>query len=239
MIRGVSPPAPKDIWHLHEVDWLEELTHEERARLKSSSFKRHYDAGEIVFTPVPNPDNVYMLEDGLVRIYRLSEAGLETTLGYVKRGEVFGELAVIGDYPRESFAQAVSESQVWKIPRKLFQPFVSSRPALVLGISKQIGERLKRIESRVENLVFRDVHSRVILILLELAEGFGVAREDGSVEIDVPITQADLATLVGSTRQSVNPCIGELAEQGLLRREGRHTVLLKPDELRRIVRPDL
>jgi len=227
----------KDVWHLQAVDWQEELSPEERDRLRASSVRRQYEAGEIVFTPVPNPESLYLLEDGLIRIYRLSESGLETTLGYVRPGEVFGELAVFGDYPRESFAQAVSRSVAWKIPRRAFQPFVTSRPGLGFAISKQIGERLKRIESRVENLVFRDVHTRIMLILCELAETFGLEQADGSVEIDVPITQSELATLVGSTRQSVNSSLGKLTDKGYLTKKGRHLIVTKLDELRRAALP--
>jgi len=124
---------------------------------------------------------------------------------------------------------------VWKIPRRVFQPYVTSRPGLAFEISKQIGGRLKQIESRVENLVFRDVKSRLILILLELAKSFGVERDDGSILLDLHVTQAELATLVGSTRQSVNACLAELADHGLVGREGRANVILKPAELRQEV----
>jgi CRP-like cAMP-binding protein len=229
--------TPTDVWQLTGVDWLSELSPEEKQDLREKSFRRRYDVGEIVFMPAPSPESIYVLEEGLVRIYRLSEGGLEATLGYVREGEVFGELAVFGDTPRESFAQAVEPSMVWKIPRRVFQPYVASRPGLAFEVSKQIGERLKRIESRVENLVFRDVRSRLIMILLELAKNFGQKREDGSVLLDVHITQAEIATLVGSTRQSVNVGFGELAEHGLVAREGRQLTILKPDELRREVHP--
>ncbi len=221
-----------DFWHLQDLDWLDELSFEEREAIRSKSFQRSYGAGEIVFMPVPNPDSLFLLEKGLVRVYRLSESGLETTLGYVRSGEIFGELAVLGDYPRESFAQTIEPSVVWKIPRRIFQPYVESRPALAYEISKQIGGRLKQIESRVENLVFRDVHARVILILLELAKSFGVRRDDGSVILDVHFTQAELATLVGSTRQSVNSSLAQLSSHGLVGREGRRLVILKPEELK-------
>ncbi len=221
-----------DFWHLQDLDWLSELNLEERDALRAKSFRRQYAEGEIVFMPVSAPDSVYLLESGLVRIYRLSESGLETTLGYVREGEVFGEFAIFGDQPRESFAQAVEPSVVWKTPRRSFQPYVASRPGLAYEISKQIGGRLKQIESRVESLVFRDVRSRVILILLELADSFGLNREDGSILLDVHITQAELATLVGSTRQSVNATLAGLTQQGLVRRDSRRIVLTKPEELR-------
>jgi len=227
----------KDFWHLSDVDWLAELSEEERGSLREQSQMRKHAARDIVFMPALHPVSIYLLEEGLVRIYRLSEGGMETTLGYVRPGEVFGELSVFGDFPRESFAQAVEPSVVWRIPRRVFQPYVESRPGLAFEVSKQIGERLKRIESRVENLVFRDVRSRLIMMLLELASHFGQERPDGSIRLEVNVTQADLATLVGATRQSVNVGFGELVEHGLIAREGRRIVLLKPADLQEEARP--
>ncbi len=222
-------------WHLPQLDWLRELTAQEREKLRAASTHRLFHAGEIIFMPVHAPDSIFLLEEGLVRIYRLSQQGLEGTLGYVKPGEVFGELTVIDDFPRESFAQAVEPSWVWRIPRRAFKPYVESRPRLVLGITKQIGQRMKRIENRVENLVFRDVASRVALTLLELAEHVGLPREDGSLEIGVQITQAELGTLIGATRQTVNESLRELEASGLITHEGRHIVIKKTEELRQRV----
>jgi len=221
-----------DIWDPGRTGWLGELDARERETLRSSSTWRDHGAGDVVCTPDPAPDSLYLLEDGLVRIFRISEEGSETTFGYVVPGEVFGELAAFGDYPRESFAQAVTRSRVWKLPRHAFQCTVGARPALVAGITRQIGERLKRIEARVENLVFRDVRSRVAHMLLELAEDFG-EPEGEAILLQIALTQAELATLVGSTRQTVNASLRELEAEGLIGRRGARLLLLQTEGLRR------
>lgn len=231
-----AAPAP-EVWSLHHLDWFEALSDPERDRLRAAATIREFAPGETIFAPSPTPQHVYLLERGRVRIYRLSENGSETTFGYVTPGEVFGELTALGDYARESFAQAAEPVRAWKVPRKAFQEVMASHPSLVLGVTRQIGDRLKRIESRVENLVFRDVHTRIMLTLCELAETFGREGPDGEVEISVPITQSELATLVGSTRQSVNVSLGELTDRGLLRKKGRHLVVNKVEELRRAALP--
>ncbi len=198
-----------------------------------ASVYRDYGSGETIFAPESHPHSLYLLERGLARIYRLSEEGSETTFGYVAPGEVFGELAAFGDYPRESFATAVRESRVWKIPHDSFRQLLQSRPDIVIEITRQIGARLKRIESRVENLVFRDARARLAHILLELAEDFGDGESPGNV-IGVDLTQAELATLVGTTRQTVNANLRELEKAGVIGRMGRRLVLLKSDELRTV-----
>ena len=229
-------PALNDVWHLRAFDWLRQLGADELGRLQSASTDRTYARGETVFAPETHPHELYLLERGLVRIFRLSSDGGEMTFGYVAPGEVFGELTAFGDFPRESFAVAVHPSHVWTIPAALFRQLLAERPTLVLEVTRQIGQRMKRIESRVETLVFRDVRSRLAGILCELSEDFGVRRRDG-IELDIDVNQRELATLVGATRQSVNACLGELEDAGLIVREGRRLILVKPDELARVARP--
>jgi CRP-like cAMP-binding protein len=224
--------AVKDFWHLHNFDWLSELSSMETARLQKRSVRREYAPAEMIFRPMPHPESVYLLERGRVRIFRLSPSGSETTFGYVNPGEIFGELAAFSDRPRESFAEAVQSSTVWRIRREALQEIIAVHPAIVAEVTKQVGTRLKRIESRVENLVFRDVRSRVACILLELAEDFGRTDKRG-LTIDLPLSQKELATLVGATRQSVNASLRELRHEGFVARNRERFVLSRPEELRR------
>jgi CRP-like cAMP-binding protein len=225
-----------DSWHLRIPDWLDELSAQEVERLRSQSSQSDYARGSTIFTPRTNPHSIYLLEQGLVRIYRLSQHGEETTFGYVSPGEVFGELTVFGDFPRESFAMTVHASRVWRIPLKVFHDLLESHTGVLLAIIRQMGQRMKRIESRVENLVFRDVRARLAGILLELKEDFGHPRGDSWL-LDLALTQAELATLVGATRQTVNASLRELESRGLIRREGRRLIVCRPAELASVAGP--
>jgi CRP-like cAMP-binding protein len=175
---------------------------------------------------------VYLLERGLVRIFRTSRSGAETTFGYVRPGEIFGELAVFSSRPRESFAVAARASLVWRLRRDAIRAVLAAHAGIVLAVTKQVGSRLKRIESRVEHLVFRPVHSRVAGILLELAEEFGRPNAHGLV-VDLSLSQEELATLVGASRQAVNASLRELERAKMIRRDGRRFALLAIDALRR------
>lgn len=222
----------RDFWHLHSLDWLSGLSEGETQRLLRASSVRDYARGATVFEPNPEPHSVYLLERGLVRIYRLSALGDEATLGYVRPGEVFGELGAFSDQPRESFATAVRTARVWRVPRVELKRILDGHPRIALSVTAQIGNRMKRIESRVENLVFRNLRSRLAHILLELGEDFG-RNEDGFRLVDIPLSQQDLAALVGATRQSVNGCLGELRAEKLIEYRRRRIALLDPAGLRK------
>src|SRR5690606_9838563 len=96
--------------HLRNIQWLSQLGDETLAEFERAGSSRRYARGETIFAPAATPGSVYLLHSGLARIYRLSEGGGETSFGYVAPGAVFGELTAFGDFPRESFAQAVRPS---------------------------------------------------------------------------------------------------------------------------------
>ncbi len=235
MTTGVAVPmAVREVLALRNIEWLAQLGEHELEEFQRGAHARRYARGEMIFAPSAHPQSVYLMATGLARIYRLSEGGGETSFGYVAPGEVFGELPAFGDYPRESFAQAVRTSQVWRIPRENFHRVLTARSALAMKITKQIGDRLKKVESRVEDLVFRTVRTRIARMLGELADDFG-CNENGHRVIDIPITQSELATLVGATRQTVNQTLRELSSEGLIGRDQRRIVLLAPERLQSLV----
>jgi len=223
-----------DVWHLGEIDWLlSALSDAELQQLQVASRIRDYSRHEVVFSPSEKPNSVYLLASGRVRIYRISPHGGETTFGYVEVGELFGEMAALGDYPRESFAEAATASRVWRIRAAVLKELLKGHPGLVVEVAQQVGGRLKRIENRVEDLVFRNVRSRLVRILLLLAEDFGLVRPDG-VALDLKISQGELATLVGASRQTVNGTLRELEEEQLIRVRDRRIVLPEIERLREI-----
>ena len=222
-----------DVWFLKQVDWLAELDEAEWQKLRERARRHEFAVGATVFAPARDPRSIYLLERGRIRIYRLSDGGDELTLGYVGPGEVFGELAGFGDYPRESFAVAQIASSAWKIPVEVFRALLTARPQLVIEVTRQIGDRMKRVEARVESLVFRNVRSRLALALLELAEDIG--RREGSVWIvESFLTQSELAKLIGSSRQSVSSAMTRLREEALVQQQDGRLVLLRPDALREL-----
>jgi CRP/FNR family cyclic AMP-dependent transcriptional regulator len=215
--------------------WLGSIEPGDEVFLRESQ-RLEFAAGETVFQPASHPRSVYLVEKGLVRIFRLDESGAEIAFGYIGPGEVFGELSTFSELPRESFAVAVQASTVRKLPRPAFEKLVRARPDRVFEVTRQISERLKRIESRLEHFAFRDVRARLGSILLELAHDFGV-RDGARTRIELPLTQSELATLIGATRQTVNATLAELREAGLVVREAGRLVVVDPDALARALRP--
>jgi CRP-like cAMP-binding protein len=156
--------------------------------------------------------------------------GGELTVGYVRPGEVFGEVSVITAQPRRSFAEASRRSRILAIPRDVFLRALSSSKPL-FEVTKQMGERLIRWQSRAEDLVFCDARTRLARLLLRLADEFG-DLESGGVTVGLGITQEEMATLIGATRQTVSVAVREMIRAKLITRRGRSLVIVDRDALR-------
>lgn len=178
-------------WQLASINCLERLPAEALAALRGESRVKKLKHGSLVFSPDPEPGLVYLLEDGVCRIFRTTRQGSEFTLGMVLKGEIFGELGVVCNQPRTGFAVAQCDSVIWQFPRETFARMMQSCPDFSLTITKQLTGKLVRIERRAEDLVFRSVPSRLARTLLILDAEFGAKTHDVRV-IQVHFTQTAL-----------------------------------------------
>ena len=216
-----------NLWHIDNFDWLKELPATSVDALREGASISTFEPGQLVFEPEAEPHFVFILETGLVRMYRECTRGEEVTFGYIQPGEVFGELAAFSDKPRESYAVAIERSTVVKVEKQVFADAIQSHSSIVFSVAAQIGDRFKEIESRVEGLVFRSARSRLAHIILQLAEDFGEKNKDRLL-IATRLTHAELATLVGVSRPTVSIALGEFEDDELITRsEGKIVVLSK------------
>ena len=189
--------------------------------------------GQPIFAPDPKPTSVFVLKTGLVRLYRLSASGKEFTLGFVRPGEVFGEIAAFAEQPRESFAEAVVRSNVLTIPQRMFAELMRVEPALGCSVLKQLAQRLCRIETLAQNLALLTVRARLANVLLLLMEDFGEAL-GGKQAIPLHLNQTELASMIGAARPTVNQTFNEFLGEGLVAFENGHLAIADPDRLRRL-----
>jgi CRP-like cAMP-binding protein len=161
-------------------------------------------------------------------------SGKEVTFEILEPGEIFGELEVLEGLPRETAAEALDDTLICVIRREDFDKYLEAHPNITVRLTKLIGLRLRRIQSRVEDLVFRDVPARLAHLLLELRKTDGVP--DGtSIRLRVKLTHQEIANLIGCSRETVSTTLGQFREQGLIRMEGRSIAILNPDHLTRLV----
>lgn len=213
------------LWYLKQCNLFRRLSPEQLATLEARCLWRQFPRGAAVYLPSDHSDGVLLLAEGRVRIASYTGEGKQSILAFVDPGELFGELAVLGDSPREEHAEAVEKSSVVLIPRDVMETLVAQSPEVSLGVTRLIGLRRRRIERRLKYLLFRSNRERLVSLLLELAETYGQQTPDG-VALRIKLSHQDLASVIGSTRETVTVLLGELQAEGWLEL-GRRKILIK------------
>lgn len=224
------------IWYLQRINLFKEIPADDMEELARVTRMELAKKKETIFLPGESSQQVYLLKTGRVKISRISEEGRELTLVLLEPGEIFGELEILEGSVRDTIAEAMEESQLCVIQKEQFLSLIRKRPELSFRLTKLIGLRLRRIESRVEDLVFRDVPSRLAHLLIQLSEEYGNPAQDG-ILLSIKITHQEMANLIGSIRETVSATLGEFKKEGLITFEGRKIIILRPELLKKQVRP--
>jgi CRP-like cAMP-binding protein len=217
-------------WFLKSCPLFEQLPADDLARLESRSLARTFARGSLIYLPSDASDHVLLLTSGRVKLYHLTSEGKQAVLALVEPGDLFGELAVYDRGPREEFAEAMESSTVVKISGDEIRHLMASRPDVSLGVTRLMGLRRRRIERRLKALLFRSNRERLVHLLLELAETYG-RRTPAGVEIEIRLSHQELASIIGSTRETVTVLLGELQAEGSLTIKRRQLVLIRVAEL--------
>jgi CRP/FNR family cyclic AMP-dependent transcriptional regulator len=217
---------------LRNVSLFSRLSAEELEVLADSLRKRTFAKGMIIFHKDSPGQSLYIVESGKVRIFILSEAGQEISVRVYGCGEVFGELSMLDGLPRSAGAIAMDKTLVLTLHRDDFLALLERYPRMAPGIIATLSARVRYTTEYAESLAFLDVNGRVAKRLLELADLYGVKKERGT-EIDLGLTQRELASLVGTTRESVNKVVGTFRDQGLIEVEGQRITVVDRRGLKR------
>ncbi|HEX9036500.1 MAG TPA: Crp/Fnr family transcriptional regulator [Ktedonobacterales bacterium] len=217
---------------LAKVPFFSTLEHDELRELASVARRRSFEAHEVIFHRDDPGATLYVIRSGRVRIFLTSSEGQEVALALFRAGDAFGELALFDGQPRSASAMAIEPVEAYTIQRQDFINAVMRRPRVALQLLSMLSERIRQTDSMVESLLFLDVHGRVAKKLLELAETHGVTTADG-VRIEMKLTQSDLATLVGASRESVNKVMSYLLAKRYVSAEKRKITILRLAELRK------
>jgi CRP-like cAMP-binding protein len=216
---------PDKHWYLKQINLFSEMTRKEMDRVDEISRMKELKRGEIIYMPEDMSESVYLLKKGRVKISGLSEEGKEVTMDIIGPGEIFGELSLVDKGPRETIAETLDDALLCVISRADFEMLIRNKPELAFKVTKLIGLRRRVIESRLEDLVFRDVSARLARLLLQLAKEYGKDRQESTV-IDVKLSQYELANLIGSTRETTSHFLSVFRREELIAMEKRRIVLL-------------
>jgi len=168
-------------------------------------------------------DTLFFVDSGLVKIYKRGEENKEIILQIIGPGEVFGEQTLAGELTRTVAAEVLQEGVIYVIARDLLLRVCERRPELWRDIAGVLAARKNQLEKKVELLCLRDVEYRILYYMAELARAFG-ARANGS-EYSIPLSQGELASLIGATRETTSTTLNALARRGVIKLGRRQLIV--------------
>lgn len=192
------------------------LTDEEYEEIKVIHHFIEARKGDYIYFESFMLDKLFFIKEGFIKIGFINENGEEVIREIINKGEVFGQFTLTRQNKNGEFARAhKSDVSLCAFNISDFEKVLFKRPELSIQFAKQIGKKLWTAENRISNLLHKDVRSRLIGFLHDLAIKNGYAGQEINFRIDNFLTHEELAGLIGSTRQTVTTLINECESQGL------------------------
>jgi CRP/FNR family transcriptional regulator len=212
------------VWYLKQNRLFEDVPESDVEQNEGLFTMKTFARKTLVFDESDPSRTVYMVKRGAVRLARLTEDCKEVTVALLGRGDIFGEESIFSDRPRTTFAVALDDTLLCMARAEDLFAMLESQPKVALNVAKAMSERLVELQSTVEDLAYARLSERLVNLFNRLAIEHGRPVE-GGVEITIRLTHADLASLVGSTRETVSLELARLIRSGRLRQRG-HTVIV-------------
>src|SRR3954469_22441497 len=202
MLRGtMAASAEETVALLGRVPVFEVLRPEDLVRVADVAVPRSFRPGEVIFREDDDSDTCYVVRSGHRRAVRGHADGRQITLATFGPGDIFGELAMFDDERRSATVEAIDALEVLAILGPDMRRAMLRHPQLAVSLAASLSRRLRTTNERLSSQSFQTVQSRVASVIAGLVDQ---VRAEGGPDTDVPITatQADLAMLAGSSRES-------------------------------------
>jgi CRP/FNR family transcriptional regulator, cyclic AMP receptor protein len=219
------PPEESSAGLLHRVPVFAELAEEDLARVAQVAVPRAFEPQQVIFREGDDSDTCYIVRSGHARAIRQHADGRVITLATFGPGDIFGELAMFDDERRSATVEALDALATVAIPGSAMRSLLSRHPEIAVKLVIALGRRLRAANERLSRQSFQTVQSRVASVLDQLVEQARAEGKGGQSDVLVTATQAELAQLAGSSRESASRFLAVLERAGVISQgRGRLTV---------------
>lgn len=172
--------------------------------------------GEYIYFPFQNNNKLYFTKTGFIKLGYIDEQGNEIIKEVIQKGEVFGQLTLEKGNAQDEFARAYKGNvSLCAFTMEDFLHLLQRKPEMAIAFSFHLGNKLRKVENRLLNILNKDVKSRVVQLLLQLAADHHLIIDNTAV-IEKFLTHDDIAKLIGSSRQTVTTILNQFEKQKLI-----------------------
>ncbi|MBI4607783.1 MAG: Crp/Fnr family transcriptional regulator [Candidatus Rokubacteria bacterium] len=187
--------------------------------------------GQSLYLSGDTAGTVLLVKAGRLKLSRLSADGKELILALLEPGDLLAlprERAFRGSEP---LVEALEPAVLVFVRQQDFEAFILARPDLAVAVIGQLTRRVRELEQRIEEMVFKDIPGRLATALLRLAAAYGSPEPSGGTAVGLRVTQQELANLIGASREMVNHALSAWKREGLIELHGRSIVIRRTDAL--------
>jgi len=222
--------AKSKIWYFENFNFFEGFTPEQLMKLEAMSTMKTIKKNDFVYIPNELSNKIFLLKEGTIKIGSYSDDGRETLKTVLRSGEIFGELSLTGEDKRGDFAQAAEPSVFCAFEQDNIEQMFELNPKLSFKITKMMGFRLKRIENKLNSMVFKDARNRIIDFLLDQANLYG-QKVGFETLVWNKLTHKDIANLTATSRQTVTTVLNDLRQKNLIYFDRKRILIRDLDKL--------
>lgn len=193
----------------------------------SNSEIKTFEKKEIAFTSYSNTKHMYLVLNGRIRVTLNYPNGKEFTIALLDKGDVYSGHA-------RGLGIALERTEIAFLPLSVFREMIIEYPSFALNILAAAGNTLNRTFNVIENLVFRDVNERIYAFILSMLDSKGKVTTKG-IEVSLGLTQEEIATVVGSTRQTVNSALINLQKEEIISFSKKKLIVHDKDKLNSLI----
>jgi CRP-like cAMP-binding protein len=209
---------------LASTDFFADAPVDVLAPIAAAGIERHLVRGDVLYHEGDPPDSLHLVVRGRLAIAIANPIDRrESVVALMEPGDLFGELGMLDNGPRSAMARALEPTLVLEIPYAPVLLMLREHPELLWNVTRLLAQRLRAMDEALADSVFLDVTGRTAKRILELAEG--------ADEFVLPVTQEELAGMVGASRERVNKAIASFIRLGWLEQHDRHYRITQRDRL--------
>lgn len=222
-------PAMSTGSQLAKIKLLQGLSEVELIDLARAARWHRFEEGEVIFDRQSDCRGVYLVVEGEVDVVNFSSQGREIAYARVREGDFFGELSAIDGQPRSANIVAQSNCRIAELSRETFTELLKERPQIAFRVLQKMVGIIRTADERIMDLATLGAHQRVCIELLRLAKDDPV--KPGSWMIYPLPTQAEIAALASTTRETVARVMGQLSDDGFIRKVHKTVYIDSRDKL--------
>ncbi|TCI48323.1 MULTISPECIES: Crp/Fnr family transcriptional regulator [Exiguobacterium] len=202
---------------LSHISLFDELPMQELKVIDEMSKMRPVKKGKVIVSPDAPIPALFLLKEGQVRLYRMNQHGKQFTVDILTSGNIFGETATLSLTDDDLYAEAMTDTYLCTIGVDEFEQFIEKNPKIALKLINILSVRLKEVYALSEKIALTDVKYRILFLLLKLSEKSGERKKDWQT-INMKLTHADIAAMVGTTRETTSVIMSNLKKDGYIKK---------------------